>query len=176
MKRTLLLAALLAAALTLSACTPAAETPSPTPLATLAPLTEAPAGQPTAEAPAAGETIPEEPMAEEPAAEAPAAEYHKISAEQAKARMDSGDELIVLDVRTEAEYAEGHIAGAVLLPVDAIGPDTLEMLSDQDAELLVYCRSGNRSRSASMRLVELGYTRVYDFGGVIDWPYGLVKD
>lgn len=112
----------------------------------------------------------------ETTAVAASAEYHKITAEEAKARMDSGDTIIVLDVRTREEYDTGHIAGAVLLPNETI-PDTQpDVLPDLDAEILVYCRSGNRSAQAANKLVAMGYTSVYDFGGIIDWPYEVVTD
>jgi phage shock protein E len=102
------------------------------------------------------------------------AEYHKISAEDAKERMDSGDELIILDVRTQAEYDEEHIAGAILIPNETIGDEMPELLPDLDAEILIYCRSGRRSAEAAKKLVDLGYTNVYDFGGIVGWPYSTV--
>ena len=99
------------------------------------------------------------------------AEYHKISAEEAKNRMESGDDLILLDVRTEQEYENSHIPGAIVIPNESIGKETLKELPDLDQEILVYCRSGNRSAQAAKKMVEAGYTKVYDFGGIIDWPY-----
>jgi phage shock protein E len=105
-----------------------------------------------------------------------AAEYHKISAEEAKAMMDSGEALIVLDVREQSEYDAGHISGAVLLPVGSIAEKAAEALPDLNAKILAYCRSGNRSKTASETLLGLGYTQVYDFGGIIDWPYGVVAN
>lgn len=102
------------------------------------------------------------------------AEYHKISAEEAKKMMDE-QEVVIVDVRTEAEYAEGHIAGAVLVPNETIGEEAPAELPDKDAVLLVYCRSGNRSKTAANKLLKLGYQNVYDFGGVNTWPYDLVK-
>lgn len=110
------------------------------------------------------------------ASQASEAEYHKITAEEAKARMDSGDELIVLDVRTQEEYDAGHIAGAVLLPNETIADTQPDLLPDLGAEILIYCRSGNRSAQAANKLVAMGYTSVYDFGGIIDWPYDVVTD
>lgn len=104
------------------------------------------------------------------------AEYHKITAEQAKERMDSGDDLIVLDVRTQDEYDAGHIEGSVLLPNETIADTQPDLLPDLDAEILIYCRSGNRSAQAALKLVAMGYTNVYDFGGIIDWPYDVVTD
>ena len=103
------------------------------------------------------------------------AEYHKISAEDAKKRMDSGDDIIILDVRTQAEYDESHIPGAILIPNETIGNGKPELLPDTDNEILVYCRSGNRSAQAAKKLVEAGYTQIYDFGGIMDWPYDTVS-
>lgn len=103
------------------------------------------------------------------------AEYHKISAEDAKKRMDSGDDIIILDVRTQAEYDESHIPGAILIPNETIGNGKPEQLPDTDQEILVYCRSGNRSAQAAKKLVEAGYTQIYDFGGIMDWPYDTVS-
>ena len=106
---------------------------------------------------------------------APVAEYHKITAEEAKERLDSGDELILLDVRTQEEFDAGHIEGAILLPNETItDTEQPDILPDLGAEILIYCRSGNRSAQAANKLVALGYTNVYDFGGIIDWPYETV--
>lgn len=104
------------------------------------------------------------------------AAYKKISAADAKARMDSGDEIIILDVRTKEEYDAGHIKGAILVPNETIIDEQPELLPDLDAEILVYCRSGNRSAQAANKLLAIGYTNVVDFGGIIDWPYDVVKD
>lgn len=105
-----------------------------------------------------------------------AAVYHSLTQEEAKARMDSKDAPIILDVRTQAEYDAGHIAGAVLLPNESIGAEMPPELPDKDAEILVYCRSGNRSAQATRKLAQLGYTAAYDFGGINSWPYGLVTE
>ncbi len=102
------------------------------------------------------------------------AEYRKISAEEAKEMMDKGEQ-IVLDVRELSEYNEGHIEGALLLPYTQIAARAEAELPDKDALILVYCRSGNRSEIAAKELVKLGYTKVYDFGGINDWPYETVK-
>lgn len=101
-----------------------------------------------------------------------AVEYQKITAEEARSRIDSGDDVIILDVRTEEEYLTGHIPGAILIPNETIGDKKPELLPELDAEILIYCRSGNRSAQAAKKLISLGYTKVYDFGGIIDWPYG----
>jgi rhodanese-related sulfurtransferase len=100
--------------------------------------------------------------------------YKKISAEDAKKIIDSED-VIVLDVRTPEEFNEGHIENAVLLPVSDIKDKAGEVLTDKDAKILVYCRSGNRSATAAKELIEMGYTDVYDFGGIMSWPYEIVK-
>jgi rhodanese-related sulfurtransferase len=114
--------------------------------------------------------------AAEPTPSATPAEYRKISAADAKARMDSGDELIILDVRTQEEFNAGHIAGAILVPNETIIDEQPELLPDLDAEILVYCRSGNRSGQAANKLLAMGYTNVLDFGGIIDWPYEVVTE
>ena len=103
------------------------------------------------------------------------AAYHKISAEEAYEMMAS-QEVVVVDVRTREEYDGGHIENAVLVPNESIGSEMPETLPDKEATLLIYCRSGRRSKDAAQKLLELGYQSVYDFGGVIDWPYELVKE
>jgi len=103
------------------------------------------------------------------------AEYHKINAEEAKARIDSGDDIVILDVRTLEEYNAEHIKGAILIPNETISNMQPELLPDLDAEILIYCRSGNRSAQAAKKLVAIGYIEVYDFGGIIDWPYDTVS-
>jgi len=102
------------------------------------------------------------------------AEYHKVSAKQAKEMMETGGSIII-DVRTQEEYDMGYIENTVLSPVDNIENDIANITDDKDASLLVYCRSGNRSAVASNILVDLGYTNVYDFGGIVDWPYEIVQ-
>ncbi len=104
------------------------------------------------------------------------AQYHKLTPEEAKARMDAGGEFIILDVRTEEEYNEKHIEGAVLLPNEEIGDTQPELLPDKNAEILIYCRSGRRSKEAAEKLVAMGYMNVYDFGGINDWPYDNVTN
>ena len=103
------------------------------------------------------------------------AAYHKLSAEEAYEMMAS-QEVVVVDVRTREEYDGGHIENAVLVPNESIGSEMPEALPDKEATLLVYCRSGRRSKDAAQKLLELGYQNVYDFGGIIDWPYELVKE
>jgi rhodanese-related sulfurtransferase len=104
------------------------------------------------------------------------AEYVTITAEEAKQMMDDGEAFILLDVRTAEEFAEGHISGAILIPDTEITERAPDELPDQDARILVYCRSGRRSALASGELARLGYTQVYDFGGIIDWPYETVSE
>ena len=97
--------------------------------------------------------------------------YNRITAQQAKEKIDSGEDIIIVDVRTQEEYEEAHIPGALLIPNETIGEEKPEQLSDIDAEILIYCRSGNRSAQAAKKLANMGYTNVYDFGGIKDWPY-----
>ena len=103
------------------------------------------------------------------------AAYQKISAEEAYEMMAS-QEVVVVDVRTQEEYDGGHIENAVLVPNESIVSEMPEALPDKEATLLIYCRSGRRSKEAAQKLLSLGYQSVYDFGGVIDWPYELVKE
>ena len=103
--------------------------------------------------------------------------YQKITPQQAKARMAEPG-VIVLDVRMQQEYDAGHIANAVLLPlplIEAGDAAVAKALPDKDAEILVYCRSGRRSAIAANALINMGYTNVFDFGGINDWPYEVVK-
>ena len=102
--------------------------------------------------------------------------WKTLTPEEAKARLDSGDALTLLDVRTEAEYEESHIPGAVCLPVESIGTQPPASLPDPDAEILVYCRSGRRSAQAAGKLAKRGYTNVSDFGGILNWPYETTTD
>lgn len=101
--------------------------------------------------------------------------YHKINAEKAKEMMEEGNVTIV-DVRSKEEYEEEHIPNAVLVPNETIKEEAPSLLPDKDAVLLVHCRSGARSKQASDTLVKLGYTQVYDFGGIMDWPYETVQE
>ena len=103
----------------------------------------------------------------------PAAEnaYRQITQEAAKEMMDTQN-VIILDVREQSEFDAGHIPGAVLLPVGTITKDTAAaVIPEPDSVVLVYCRSGNRSKTASSALAELGYCNVYEFGGINTWPY-----
>lgn len=99
------------------------------------------------------------------------AEYVNITAGQAKEIMDTQEGYIILDARTQEEYDGGHIPGAVLIPYDQITEKAESMLTDKDQLILVYCRSGRRSKLAAEDLIKLGYTNIKEFGGIIDWPY-----
>ena len=99
--------------------------------------------------------------------------YQQITQEAAKDMMDT-QEVIILDVREQDEFDAGHITSAVLLPVGTITKDTASaVIPELDSVVLVYCRSGNRSKTASRTLADLGYTNVYEFGGINTWPYGV---
>ena len=99
--------------------------------------------------------------------------YQQISQEEAKEMMDTQD-VIILDVREQDEYDSGHIPGAVLLPVGTIDEEiAAEIIPEKNSAVLVYCRSGNRSKTASSALAELGYTNIYEFGGINTWPYEI---
>lgn len=104
------------------------------------------------------------------------AAYQQITPEQAKEKMAQEDTYILLDVRTEEEFAQERIEGAVLIPDSEIKDQAEVQLTDKDAIILVYCRSGRRSELAAKELIRMGYTKVYDFGGIIDWPYDTVRD
>ena len=99
------------------------------------------------------------------------AAYLNITAEEAKQIMDSEEGYIILDVRTPEEYDQGHIPGAIVIPHEEIAEKAEEVLTNKDQLILVYCRSGRRSKIAAEALVELGYTNIKEFGGIIDWPY-----
>ena len=101
--------------------------------------------------------------------------YEQITQEEAKKIMDSGEEHIVLDVREQDEFDEGHIPNAILIPYTEIDAKAEGILTDKDAQILVYCRSGRRSKIAAESLANLGYTNVKEFGGIIDWEYEIVK-
>lgn len=101
--------------------------------------------------------------------------YQQITQEDAKKRMDE-QEVMILDVREQEEYDGGHIPGAVLLPVGTITEDTAAaVIPEKESVVLVYCRSGNRSKKAAGALAALGYTQIYEFGGITTWPYEIEK-
>ena len=103
------------------------------------------------------------------------ATYDQISGAEAKALMDSESGYIIIDARTQEEYNQGHIAGAIMIPEYEIADRAENELPDKDQLILVYCRSGRRSKIAAEELVKLGYTNVKEFGGIIDWEYEIVK-
>lgn len=101
--------------------------------------------------------------------------YEQISEAEAKALMDSESGYIIIDARTQEEYDQGHIPGAILIPEYEIADRAEKELPDKDQLILVYCRSGRRSKIAAEELIKLGYTNVKEFGGIIDWKYEIVK-
>ena len=103
---------------------------------------------------------------------APAEEitYRQVNMDEAITMMEEGSGYIILDVRTPEEFAERHIPGAINIPNETIGTDEISELPDKDQLILVYCRSGNRSKQASEKLAALGYTNIVEFGGINDWP------
>lgn len=103
------------------------------------------------------------------------AEYRSIHPRDAKAEMDKGTDVIIVDVREPFEFAAGHIKGAINLPLGDVVRLAREQLTDKDALIYVYCRSGARSRTAALQLVKEGYTNLYDLGGIINWPFEVVQ-
>ncbi|MEG1994167.1 MAG: rhodanese-like domain-containing protein, partial [Oscillospiraceae bacterium] len=102
----------------------------------------------------------------------------KITGEQAKQMFEEldKDDYVILDVRTDEEYRTGHIDGAVVVPNDEIQQEIEGIVDDNDKTLFIYCRSGNRSAAAAEKLAKMGYTSIYDFGGIIDWEYDIVSE
>lgn len=96
--------------------------------------------------------------------------YKQITPQEAKALMDREKNICILDVRTQEEYASGHIKKAICLPNEKITEEP-KALPDKKQKLLVYCRSGRRSKQAAQKLVDLGYENVLEFGGILEWPY-----
>ena len=113
---------------------------------------------------------------DEPKEEQKKNEYKQITQSEAKALMDSETNYIILDTREQYEFDEGHIAGAILIPYTEIETKAESVLTDKEQLILVYCRSGRRSKIAAQSLADLGYTNVKEFGGIIDWKYGTVTD
>lgn len=101
--------------------------------------------------------------------------YESISIAEAKKLMDTENDYIILDVRTKEEYNEGHIPNALLLPNEEIKNKAESVLKNKNQLILVYCKSGRRSKEASNTLASLGYTNIKEFGGIIDWPYDIEK-
>ena len=102
--------------------------------------------------------------------------FLNITAEEARKLMDSEKDRIILDVRSREEYDQGHIPGAILIPDTEIEAKAADLLPDKDQLILVYCRSGRRSKLAAQSLADLGYTNIREFGGILDWPYEAVQD
>jgi len=100
---------------------------------------------------------------------------NKISAEDAKKKMDEDKSIILVDVRTKEEFNEAHIENAVLLTLDTINAMAPSVIPDKNATYYVYCKSGNRSAIAATELVIMGYMKIYDMGGIADWPYETIK-
>ncbi len=102
-------------------------------------------------------------------------EYRKISAQEAKQMIDSDKSIIILDVRTKEEFRQGYIKNALMITDSELKEKAPSALPDKNAKILVYCRSGRRSKTSAKLLISMGYKNVYDFGGIIDWPYETVK-
>ena len=101
--------------------------------------------------------------------------YRQITADEAARMMQEETDFVLLDVRTQEEYASGHIPGAICIPNETIGSEEIPELPDKDQLILVYCRSGNRSKQASQKLAEQGYTNVVEFGGINGWTGEFVQ-
>lgn len=101
--------------------------------------------------------------------------YKKITHVEAKKMMDSKKDIIILDVRTKEEFEESYIDKAILIPNEEIYNKAPEILKNKNSDILVYCRSGKRSQEACKKLIKLGYKNIYDFGGIIDWPFEIIR-
>ena len=99
--------------------------------------------------------------------------YMKINAEKAREMMNELEEFVLLDARSEEEFSEGHIPGAIVIPHEEISERAENEILEKDVPIFVYCRSGRRSKIAAEELVSLGYSEIYEFGGIIDWPYEI---
>ena len=102
--------------------------------------------------------------------------YRQVTPAEAIHLMESEVDFIVLDVRTQAEYDQGHIPGAICVPNETIGTEDIPQLPDKMQLILVYCRSGNRSKQAAQKLADQGYTNIVEFGGILNWPGEIVSD
>ena len=102
--------------------------------------------------------------------------YRQISMKEAEEMMVTENNYVILDVRTLQEFNEGHIPGAICIPNETIGSEEIPQLPEKDQLILVYCHSGNRSKQASQKLVQLGYTNVVEFGGILDWTGEVERD
>ncbi len=103
------------------------------------------------------------------------AQYHFIDAKEAKKLMDEKEDYLIIDVRSKEEYEDSHIKDAINIPNEVISDKAIDILKDKQQLLLIYCRSGRRSKEAAMKLADLGYVNVYDFGGIQDWLYETEK-
>ena len=101
--------------------------------------------------------------------------YRQITMQEAVEMMEKEENYIILDVRTHEEFAAGHIPGAIVIPNETIGTEEIPQLPDKDQLIMVYCRSGNRSKKACATLSDLGFENVVDFGGISEWPGTIVK-
>ncbi|HIR77735.1 MAG TPA: rhodanese-like domain-containing protein [Candidatus Egerieenecus merdigallinarum] len=102
--------------------------------------------------------------------------YRQVTTEEAVNIMQTEENYVILDVRTAQEFASGHIPGAALLPNETIGTEDIPLLPDKDQLILVYCRSGNRSKQAAEKLAQLGYTNIVEFGGINSWTGKIVTE
>ena len=100
--------------------------------------------------------------------------YRQVASDEAKEMMESSSGYVILDVRTQEEFAAGHIPGAICLPNEEIGKESPAKLKNKDQEIFVYCRSGRRSKEAAQKLADIGYTKVYEFGGINTWEGEIV--
>lgn len=120
-------------------------------------------------------SLPESVLSEVPTAtSSETATYQQITQEEAEEMMRADDGHIIVDVRRQDEYDSGHIPGAILIPNESIGTEQPKELPDLDQVILIYCRSGRRSKEASQKLADMGYTHIYEFGGIIDWTGEVV--
>ena len=120
-------------------------------------------------------SLPESVLSEVPTATfSETATYQQITQEEAEEMMQADDGHIIVDVRCQDEYDSGHIPGAILIPNESIGTEQPKELPDLDQVILIYCRSGRRSKEASQKLADMGYTHIYEFGGIIDWTGEVV--
>lgn len=120
-------------------------------------------------------SLPESVLSEVPTATfSETATYQQITQEEAEEMMRADDGHIIVDVRRQDEFDSGHIPGAILIPNESIGTEQPKELPDLDQVILIYCRSGRRSKEASQKLADMGYTHIYEFGGIIDWTGEVV--
>jgi len=101
--------------------------------------------------------------------------YVTLTPKQAKERLDKEKDIIVLDVRTPEEYEKGHLPNDILIPLTELETEAAKKLPDKDVPIFIYCARGNRSRAAAKKLIFLGYTEVFNIGGINEWPYTIIK-